>query len=123
MSKRLFEYIYWQNRNSKVPSNLAVYLGTQLIHGATIPEALSKVALEIENKNQKKAFNKAATLIKEGEEIGNALYAARVNLKGRDRYILAQKFSDKQKGKILKSWSESKYHGDNIICYLFIILI
>ena len=123
MSKRLFEYIYWQNRNSKIPSNLAVYVGNQLIHGATIPEALSKVSIEIDNINQKKAFKKAATLIKEGNEIGDALYSARVSLKGRDRYILAQKFSDKQKGKILKSWSESKFHATNSINYFIICLI
>ena len=123
MSKRLFDYIFWQNRNSIIPSNLAIYLGNQLIHGATIPEALSKTSLEIENLKQRKAFHKAASLIEDGEEIGNALYSARVSLKGRDRYILAQNFTDKQKGKIIKSWSESKFHGTNTLNYIIICIM
>ena len=123
MSKRLFDYIFWQDRNSKIPSNLAIYIGNQLIHGATIPEALSKASLEIENFKQRKAFHKAASLIEDGEEIGNALYSSRVSLKGRDRYILAQNFSDKQKGKIIKSWSESKFHSTNTLNYIILCIM
>ncbi len=123
MIRRLIDKSYWKNRKSIVTSNLAVFIGNQLIRGVSLTDALVKASDQIENIGQKEAFCRAADSIKKGDDIAEALYINKVYLKGRDRYILSLNIPDELKGKIIKSWSESKYHGDNIICYLFIILI
>ena len=121
--QRLIDKLYWKNRKSVVTSNLAVFIGNQLIRGVSLPDALVKASYEIENVGQKKAFCRAAKYIENGENISDALYNNKVYLNGRDRYVLSLDIPDELKGKIIKSWSESKYHGENIISYLFIILI
>ena len=45
-----------------------------------------------------------------------------INISERDKFVLSLPIPDKVKGKILKSWSESKYFGSNIINYIYICI-
>ena len=122
MPKRLFEYFYWQNRNNKISAKNAIYIGNQLIRGATLPEALKKISQDIESIKQKNAFRMAFSYINEGDDIAKSLFRSKVNLRGRDKYVLAQNFTNEQKGKIIKSWSESKIHISNTLNYVILCL-
>ena len=123
MPQRIFDKFYWLERRNVISSNLAVYIGNQLIQGSSIPDALLKASKEVDNSKQKRALKRAAELIKSGLDIGDAFYETRVSLRGRDRYILALDIDNQLKGKIIKSWSESKFYDSDVVNYIFICII
>ena len=169
MKQRIFEKFYWQSRRDRVSTNLALYIGNQLIHGENLCFALLKASNEIDNKRQKYELLKAANLIKNGELIINSPYYneieqnqadvpeqsdsseaiiirklkkelfgeevslsqeyiyetafRKINISKKDKFILSLPITDLIKGKILKNWSESKYHGSNIINYIYICIV
>ena len=122
MIERLVDKYFWSDRYSRVSTNLALFIGNKLCCGDSLPQALKKAAEEIDNRRQKRALSDAAYAINKGDDLKFALGDYRLKLKQKDRYVLASSLSDKQKGIILKNWSESKYHGSNAVSYLLIFL-
>ena len=122
MIERLVDKYYWSDRYSRVSTNLALYIGNKLCSGVSLPDALKMASEEIDNKRQSSALSTAAYVIKKGESLQYALGDYRLKLKQKDRYVLASPIPDKLKGIILRNWSESKYHGSNVISYLMIFL-
>ena len=121
MNERLVERYYWADRFSRVSTNLAYFIGNKLCNGRNLSDALKEASEEIDNRKQKSLLSNAAYIIKKGEDLRFAFNDYRLKLKSKDRFILASSLSDMQKGIILRNWSESKYHGSNILSYLMVI--
>ena len=122
MIERVVERFYWADRYSRVSNNLALFIGNKLCNGYTLADALKAASEEIDNRKQKSALSNAEYLVKKGEDLKFAFNDFRLKLKQKDRFVLASSLSDRQKGIILRNWSESKYHGSNILSYLMIIV-
>ena len=141
MIERVFEKLYWADRDSVIRNKLALFLGQKLCSGCSLSESFTKASEEIDNIEQKKALLKVANIIKKSEKAdkpennneyqqientyNNLKYAlsdGRLELRQKDRYILASSLPNELKGAILKNWSSNKYNGSNAVSYLFIIL-
>ena len=121
MIERVVEKFYWADRYSRVSNNLALFIGNKLCNGFSLAEALKEASQEVDNRKLRSALSNAEYLIKKGEDLKQAFYDYRLKLKQKDRFVLASSLSDRQKGIILRNWSESKYHGSNTLSYLIII--
>ena len=62
MQQRIFDKFYWLERRNVISSNLAVYIGNQLIQGSSIPDALLQASKEVDNSKQQIALKRAAEL-------------------------------------------------------------
>lgn len=122
MNQRIFEKFYWQNRKSRVATNLALFIGNHLCHGSGLIEALTKAAEEIDDYSQKKVLLKTIYKIKKSQDYEFAFRNRSLIMKGKDKYILGSSLTDLQKGKIIKNWSEYRYHGSDVISYLLFLV-
>ena len=138
MIERLIDKLYWRDRDKVIPCKLALFLGHKLCSGYTLVDALLQASEEIDSHSQKLALNRAASIIKSSEKdtaednseetenannntLRYALFDNRLELRQKDRYVLASSLPNELKGAIIKNWSENNYHGTNVMGYMFII--
>ncbi|MBR4569826.1 MAG: hypothetical protein IKO19_04080 [Candidatus Riflebacteria bacterium] len=122
MIERFIDKYYWADRYSRVSTNLALFIGNKLCNGYSLANALKAASEEVDNRKQKIALSNAEYLVKKGEDLRHAFSDYSLKLKQKDRFVLASSLSDRQKGIILKNWSESKFHGSNAISYLLVFI-